>query len=246
MFDKLLKSKGKHTKKKKRLRAVKTGTIRYRDDYGNWIPVIQNRDRKELKKCGMNFNYVGDTGLYKAWKNDDSIIINGFRYKVGRLNPFKKCIGYIITDDKHLVRLTKKVEFPKLIISCILVAALPFFAYKYLNSDNTWDMMLSRATSSESYRDNFNYSDQTVSLGSYITISNNSYNPVTLQYILYESGVKVFDTGELEPGEESNLKYGVYFETGNHTIDCETIAKSLDGVTVVENKKSQFNLNVRK
>lgn len=38
MFDKLLKSKEKHIKKK--LRAVKTGTIRYRDDYGGWIPVI--------------------------------------------------------------------------------------------------------------------------------------------------------------------------------------------------------------
>ena len=40
MFDKLLKSKEKHTKNKKKLRAVKTGTIRYRDDYGGWIPVI--------------------------------------------------------------------------------------------------------------------------------------------------------------------------------------------------------------
>lgn len=230
---------------KKQFRAVKTGTLKYRDAYGNWIPIIQNKDRNQLKKSGLLFKYAGDTGLYKAWKNDNSIVINGFRYKVGRLNPFRKCVGYILTDDKHIVRLTKKVEFPKLIVSCILVAALPFFAYRYLNSDDTWNMMLSRVTSTESYRDNFNYSDQTVQIGSYITIQNNSYNPVTLQYILYENGIKVFDTGELEPGEETNLKYGVYFEEGDHSITCETISKSLDGQTVIDDKKSQFNLTVR-
>lgn len=240
----IVSSKSKEMKKKQ-FRAVKTGTLKYRDDYGNWIPVIQSKDRDSLKKSGITFQYAGDTNLYKAQKNGNSIIINGFRYKVSRLNPFRKCIGYIITDDKHIVRLTKKIEFPKLIISCILVAALPFFAYRYLNSDDTWNMMLSRVTSTENYRDNFNYSDQTVSVGSYITIQNNSYNPVTLQYILYEDGIKVFDTGELEPGEETNLNYGVYFEEGDHSITCETISKSLDGQTVIDDKKSQFSLNVR-
>lgn len=229
----------------KQFRAVKTGTMKYRDTYGNWIPVIQYRDRDQLKRSGMEFKYAGDTNLYRAQKNRNSIIINGFRYKVSRLNPFRKCIGYILTDDKHIVRLTKKVEFPKLVISCILVAAMPFFAYRYLNSDDTWNLMLSRVTATENYRDNFNYSDQTVQIGSYITVQNNSYNPVTLQYILYENGIKVFDTGELEPGEETSLKYGVYFEEGTHSVTCETISKSLDGQTVIDNKKTQFSLTVR-
>lgn len=241
------KKSGNFIKRKKQryeFKAIKTGTIKYRDDYGNWIAVLQAWDVYNFKKRGMQLKFLGDTQLYRARKNKNSVLVNGFRYRVGMFNPFRKCVGYIVTD-KGLVRLTKKFEFYKLIIGCLAVAIIPIIAYYYLNSDDTWNMMMSRVTSTASYRDNFNYDNQTVQTGSYITISNNSYNPVTLQYILYENGIKIYDTGELEPGEEQNLIYSVYFKPGEHNITCETISKSLDGVTVIEDKKKDMVIQVR-
>ena len=233
-------------KESKRLMyAAGTGTRKYRDDYGHWIPVISYIEAKALADRGYKYKVVGETSLKKAWSKSVGIVINGFRYRVGLINPFAKCIGYIITDDEKLVRLTKKLEWPKLVISLAAVALMPYAAYKYLNSDGTWEVLFNSMQTTTEYRDNFNYDNQVVSKDSSIKISNNTYNPATLQYILYEDDVKVFDTGILDPGEDEELKYSMYFENGKHNLVCETIATSVDGSRTIEDKKTSFTLTVR-
>lgn len=233
-------------KESKRLMyAAGTGTRKYRDDYGHWIPVISYIEAKALADRGYKYKVVGETSLKKAWSKSGGIVINGFRYRVGLINPFAKCIGYIITDDEKLVRLTKKLEWPKLVISLATVALMPYAAYKYLNSDGTWEVLFNSMQTTTEYRDNFNYDNQVVSKDSSIKISNNTYNPATLQYILYEDDVKVFDTGILNPGEDEELKYSMYFENGKHNLVCETIATSVDGSRTIEDKKTSFTLTVR-
>ena len=230
---------------KRLMYAADTGTRKYRDDYGHWIPIISYIEAKALAKRGYAYKIVGETQLKKAWSKSGGIVINGFRYRVGCINPFSKCIGYIITDDEKIVRLTKKLEWPKLVISLVIVATLPYAAYKYLNSDGTWEVLFNSMQTTTEYRDNFNYDNQVVSRNSSITISNNTYNPATLQYILYENGIKMFDTGILDPGEDEELKYSMYFENGEHNLVCETIATSVDGSRTIEDKKTNFTLTVR-
>lgn len=223
---------------------VYEGNARYRDEYGKYIPIITKKYYKKLIKRDSTFKLIGDTDFNKAG-HKNGIIINGIRYRVKRKNPLKKCIGYIVCENKSIIRIVKSVEWPKTCISALLIAAIGFTGFTYLNSDGTWDMMLNKATSKSDFRDNFNYSDQVVSSESSIEISNNTYNPVTLQYILYSDGVKIYDTGILEPGESADLLYQVYFDSGTYNLTCETIAKSLDGLSVVSNNSQEFKLTVR-
>ena len=225
--------------------AVDTGTYRYRDSYGNFIPIIRNNDIDKLRKLGEPVVIVGETNLKRASKRKKGVIIKGLRYNVKKVSKLTPCVGYIITSDKKLIKISRKHETYKFIISLCLVASMAIGAYAYLKSDGTWSMMLNKVASSTDFKDRFNYSNQTVSSESFISIENNEHNPVTLQYILYNGSTKIYDTGTLKPGESTELKYEVYFEKGKHSVVCQTIAKSLDGMTVIYDNSKEFTLTVR-
>lgn len=224
--------------------ALDIGDARYRDDYGNWFPLLTKEALKELIKKDKDIKIVGDTTLNKASKKC-GIVIKGVRYNVSRKNHLNKCLGYIACDNGTIIRLTKSMEWPKILLSAIAIAIIGFTGFKYVNSNGTLEMMLNKVTSKSDFRDNFNYSDQTVSYDSYIEIGNNTYNPVTLQYIVYNNGIKVYDTGELKPGDSTNFIYRVYFNKGTYNLKCETIAKSLDGLNIISDNTKDFKLTVK-
>lgn len=235
----------RHKEPQEPLFPVYTGTKKYRDDYGKFIPIIQKADLRNLRKNNMKLKVCGETTLKHAGKYDRQIILNNFRYKVKKPQILQKCVGYIVIQDEQVIKLGRKRDMHKLIVQTAMACVIVFAQFSFLNSDGTWDMMWNRAIQSEKYRDNFNYNDQVVNQEDTIKIQNNTYNPGTLQYTIYDGDTKIFDTGTMKPGDELEMKYSVYFNEGQHNLKCETVVKSLDGQQIIDNKTHSFTLNIR-
>lgn len=224
--------------------AIQSGDRRCRDEYGKWFPLLSHRAVKELLKADSEFKIIGDTSLNKANRRT-GVIINGFRYNVDKKRLLRKCLGYIPCENKTIIRLTKSLEFPKLAISFVMIVMIGFIGFYYLNTDGTFEMMLNKVASNAEFRDSFNYSDQVVSADNSIEISNNTYNPVTLQYMIYSNSLKVFDTGLMQPGDKVYLEYKTYFKPGTYDLKIKTIAKSLDGLRVVSNNTEEVKITIK-
>lgn len=221
--------------------AIQSGDIRYRDEYGKWFMLLSHKATKKLLETDNSFKIIGDTYLNKANK-DTGIIINGFRYNISKRNLLRKCIGYIPCDNKSIIRLTKPFELPKVIISLMLILGIALLGFNYLNNDGILEMMLNKVAYNTEFRDSFDYTDRVVILDDTLEIANNTYNPVTLQYIIYDGVNKIFDSGLLRPGDTVLLNYGTYLKAGEHSLKIKTVAKSLDGLKIISNTTKDLKL----